>query len=466
MPPRAFVIGSCELDWRSPGAAPVSDALARRRRNYNEEEWMRKLLLAGVALGAVSAFTSVTPARADDQPAAVFPVTSETDLAGYNGPSLNGAAPGSVQVNLGGRTFSALWFNSVPSGTPSWAKPPTPQFMSYFFLYPGFDYASPTGWHFGAQAEIRMASAVQGGGNGAPGGSINAPWYHQAWTYVSSPQFGKVQFGMVSGALTQNSVGQADDFGEGVFFGWYSTNPYIPWVMGDSVDNYITDQKIVYTTPNFGGFTASISFQPTAVAANWADNLTVDQPPGSTGLLSKNRVEIAGKYAGTFNGVGVKVGAGYVFADAEKSGTATVGQNVSFGNIGAQVLIAGFELEAQGEFGKFNPNLTDNGNPLGPLPSGAKGSSAFTVGAGYSAGPIKVGALYYGVSYDAADFGGPMGSTGHISGEGLGAAYTVGPGVVAYLDAYRADFDTINPNTGAYGKLHPSGLGIGTFFTW
>ena len=47
---------------------------------------MRKLLLANVALGALSVVAMATPARADDQPAAVFPVTTETDLAGYNGP--------------------------------------------------------------------------------------------------------------------------------------------------------------------------------------------------------------------------------------------------------------------------------------------------------------------------------------------------------------------------------------------
>jgi hypothetical protein len=425
---------------------------------------MRKLLLAGVALGAVSALAFATPARAEDQ-TAVFPVTTQTDLAGYVGPSLNGAAPGSVQVNLGGRTFSALWFNNYPSGTPSWARPPVPQFMYYFFLYPGFDYASPSGWHFGAQAEVRMASAVQGGGNGAPGGSINAPWFHQAWTYVSSPQFGKVQFGMASGALTQNAVGTADDFGEGVFFGWYSTNPYIPWVMGDAYDNYITQQKIVYTTPTFGGFNAAISFQPTAVAASWADNLTVNQPPGGTGLLSKNRVEIAGKYVGTFGAVGVKANAGYVFADAEKSGTVSIAQNVSFFNAGAQVTISGFELEGSVVSGKYNANLADNGNPLGPLPTGAKGTTSYAFGVGYANGPIKVGAVYYGVSYDLADFGGTLGTTGRISGGGLGAAYTVGPGVVAYLDAYTARFD--DPAVGN-GKIrqNPGGIGVGTFFTW
>ena len=429
---------------------------------------MRKLLLANVALGALSVVAMATPARADDQPAAVFPVTTETDLAGYNGPSLNGAAPGSVQVNLGGRTFSALWFETNPSGTPGWAKSPQPQFMQYFFLYPGFDYASPSGIHFGAQAEIRATSATQGGGIG---GNVNSPvpYFHQAWTYVSSPTYGKVQFGMATGALTGNAVGQADDFGEGLFFGWYATSPYIPWTMGDSVDYYVTAQKVVYTSPVWGGFNGAVSFQPQPTAMNWADNQTVNQAPGAVGLLSKDRVEIAGKYSGTFGAVGVKANAAYVHANAETSGSAVVGQDVSFGEFGAQVMIAGFEFEGQVLSGQFNPNLADNGNPLGPLPVGAKGSTAFTLGVGYQTGPLKVGAMYYGVQYDLADFGGTMGAIGHISGEGIGAAYTVGPGVVAYLDAYTAAFD--DPQMGAAlgnnrVRQYPGGVGIGTFFTW
>ncbi len=427
---------------------------------------MRNFLLAGVALGAVTAAVAVTPARADDAtPPAVFPVTSETDLAGYNGPSLNGAAPGSVQVNLGGRTFSAIWFQNDPSGTPGWAKSPQPQFMSYFFLYPGFDYASPSGIHFGANAEIRVTSAIQGGG---VGGNANSPvpWIHQAQTYVSSAQFGKVQFGEVSGALVQNAVATGDDFGSGLFFAWYGTNPYVPWVMGDAVDNYVTGQKVVYTTPTFSGFLAAISWQPQPVALNYADNLASAQAPGSTGLLSKNRVEIAGKYTGTFSGVGLKADLGYVFADAEPAGGTTVAQSLSYGNAGLELHIAGFELEGSTSIGKFNPNLTDNGNPDGPLPLGAKDTAAFVVGAGYETGPFKFGGVFYHVSYDDVDFGGPAGKTGTIAGEGLGASYTVGPGVVGYFDVISANFDTVNANTGKFGTQHPFGLGLGTYFTW
>jgi predicted porin len=423
---------------------------------------MRNVLLAGIALGTMA--LGIGAARAEDQPAAVFPVTSETDLAGWNGPSLNGAAPGSVQVNLGGRTFSAIWFTNPPAGLASWQKPPQPQFMSYFFLYPGFDYASPGGIHFGAQAQIRMTSSQQGEGAGGNGNSP-IPWFQQYFTYVSSPSYGKLQFGIPNGALTENAVGQADDFGEGLFFGWYSTSPYIPWVMGDAYDNYVAQQKVVYTTPTIAGFLAAVSYQPTSVSANYADNLTIGEPPGATGLLSRNRVELAGKYAGTFGPAAFKANIAYVFAEAEKAAGGTVGQHVSFGEVGAQATISGIELEAQGETGKFNVALADNGSPMGPLPVGAKGTTAFTVGAGYAAGPIKVGAMYYGVQYDLADFGGPLGKTGRISGEGIGGAYTVGPGVVAYLDAYTASFDDPAVGNGRT-RQYPGGIGIGTFFTW
>ena len=424
---------------------------------------MRNLLLAGIALGAVTAVAATTAARADE-PAAVFPVTSETDLAGWNGPSLNGAAPGSVQVNLGGRTFSAIWFGNYPQGTPTYAKPPVPQFMSYFFMYPGFDYASPGGVHFGAQAEIRMTSAPQGLG---AGGNTNSPipWFHEYFTYASSPVWGKVQFGIPNGALVNNAVGTGDDFGTGLFFGWYSTNPYIPWVMADAPDNYVATQKAVYTTPVYDGFNGAVSFAPTAVSANYTGGLTVGQPPGATGLLSRNRIEMAVKYAGTFGPAGVKFDGGYVTSEAEKANGGIVAQHVSYGNAGAQITFAGLEVEGSVNIGKFNPNIADNGNPDGPLPLGAKGTTAWIGGIGYSAGPIKVGGVYYHVGYDLADFGGTLGATGHIRGEGLGGSYTVGTGVVAYLDAYTAAFDDPLVGNGRV-RQYPSGIGIGTFFTW
>ena len=436
---------------------------------------MRNLLLAGVALGAVTAMVSATPARAQEAPAAVFPVTTETDLAGYNGPSLNGAAPGSVQVNLGGRTFSALWFqNAQLKDTPSWANPIQPNFNYWFFLYPGFDYASPSGIHFGAQAEMRVTSTAQGAGSG---GNANAPvpFFHQAFTYVSSPVFGKVQFGIPSGALVANSVGTSDDFGTGVFFSWY--NPGTPWTMADAPDNYITNQKVVYTSPTFAGFLGAISWQPAPASLNWFGGMTQEMPPAFTGLLSKNRVEMVLKWSGTFGGFGLAADGGYVFSGAEQSGSTTVAQDVSYGNFGAKLTFAGFELEGSVNTGKYNVAIADNGNPDGPLPLGAKGSTSYVAAVGYQGGPFKVGVVYYGASYDEGDFvGGTMGNTGHISGYGLGASYTVGPGVVAYLDATTASIDEGNwvmqtgggPGTpgATFGKQHPMGLGIGTFFTW
>jgi predicted porin len=286
---------------------------------------------------------------------------------------------------------------------------------------------------------------------------------------VSSPTFGKVQFGLPSGALVQNAVGTGDDFGTGLFFSWY--NPGTIWVMADAPDNYITQQKVVYTTPEFSGFKAAISWEPTAVSMNYSDALTIGQDPtclagGSCGLLSKNRVELAAKYTGTFGAVGVKANGGYVFSDAEKAGDTKVAQSVSYGNVGLEFHLAGFELEGSVNPGKFNVNAVDNGNPDGPLPLGAKGSTAWIVGGGYGAGPFKVGAVYYDVSYDEGDLGGPLGKTGHMGGEGLGGSYSVGPGVVLYVDAINANIDEFNYTATSFGKQHPMSLGVGTFFTW
>ena len=424
---------------------------------------MRKLLLAGVALGAVAAYGPVSPARADD---AVFPVTTETTLAGLNGPSLNGAAPGSVQVNLGGRLFSSIWFMNNPSGTPSWAKAEIPQLGNWLFLFPGFDYASPGGWHFGVQAELRATNATQGVG------SPSQPWWHQAWGYVSSASFGKFQFGAPPSALTSTAVGTPDDFGTGVFFGWFSSNPYIPWVMGDAEDNYTFQQKLLYTTPNFGGFKLAVSYEPTAVGLNYCDCLTQGSPPNSGLLNSRQRVEVAGQYKGTFGPIGFAASAGYVWADAANNGDVAVGQNVSFGNFGLQFTFAGFELEGGATIGKYNYAIVDDGNPMGPLPIGASNTNAGAAGFGYAAGPIKVGAVYYHVGYDQMDFQ-PVGTgvshPGVLNGYGFGAAYTVGPGVVLYADGWIAWAQGLPVNNGQEiptKRQQPTGIGIGTFFTW
>jgi predicted porin len=429
----------------------------------------------------MSALVSARPALAQEapaatpSPAAVFPITTETDLAGVQGPSLNGAAPGSVQVNLGARLYSSISVWGTPSGTAGYGQLASPQINTWFQLYPGFDYASPSGIHFGAQAQLWTTGNPQGGiydgaaanNNAAPFGQL--PQWHQAFGYVSSATFGKFQFGTPNSALTSMAVGTGDDFGTGMFFSWYSETPYVPWAMGDAYDNYNATEKVEYTTPTMAGFTAAISYQPSAVGMSWNDANTMGLPPGSAGLLSRNRIEVAGKYDGTLGIVGLKADLGYVFADAEKSGGVTTAQNVSFFNAGVEAHIVGFELEASVNSGKFNPNVTDGGNTLGPLPAGAKGTTAWIAGVGYEAGPIKVGAMYYGVSYDAADFGGALGTTGNISGEGIGASYKIGPGVVAYLDAVTANFDTAyTPVGGAahYGQQHPQGVGVGTFFTW
>jgi hypothetical protein len=432
----------------------------------NMEVRMRKVLLASAALGAVTAYFASSSARADDP---VFPVTTETALAGFNGNQFAGAAPGSVQVNLGGRLYSSMWFQSNPSGTNSLTKFTQPTLGNFLFLYPSFDYTSPAGIHFGVSAEIRDNQAQFGN-------NTNSTLYaYQAIGYVSSDRFGRFQFGTPNGSVTNLAVGTGDDFGTGDFFAYYGTTPYVPWVMGDSYDNYVPMQKLTYTTPTWAGFKAEISWQPSAVSltdsysqTNGSGGVTAIMP--TPGLLSRNRVELAGQYVGNFGPVSLKANGGWVVANPSPTdGLSIAGQNVSFGNAGIEVHVAGLEVESSVVSGKYSYATTDNGNPMGPLPEGAKGTTAWIAGVGYSIGPLKAGVMYYGVYYDQMDFnpGGPS-QAGRVSGVGLGATYTVGPGVSVSLDAITATIQEQPTTANGFlkDKQTVDGIGLSTFFTW
>ncbi len=264
---------------------------------------------------------------------------------------------------------------------------------NFLFLYPSFDYTSPAGIHFGVSAEIRDNQAQFGN-------NTNSTLYaYQAIGYVSSDRFGRFQFGTPNGSVTNLAVGTGDDFGTGDFFAYYGTTPYVPWVMGDSYDNYVPMQKLTYTTPTWAGFKAEISWQPSAVSltdsysqTNGSGGVTAIMP--TPGLLSRNRVELAGQYVGNFGPVSLKANGGWVVANPSPTdGLSIAGQNVSFGNAGIEVHVAGLEVESSVVSGKYSYATTDNGNPMGPLPEGAKGTTAWIAGVGYSIGPLKAGVM-------------------------------------------------------------------------
>jgi predicted porin len=392
---------------------------------------MRKVLLAGVALAGVAAF--VTDARAQSSPPPT--VFNETTTPG----KLDGAAPGSVTINIGFSQLTAIMgeWGTGANGERNIAEP---QLFNWFHFFPSMDYANPAGIHFGISAEIRNNNSGQGGGNGG-----NTFYVHDAHAYVSSDRFGKFEVGTANGALDDLGVGTGDDFGNGIFYSWYGPPNAPPFAMADSYDGDTPRQKVVYESPTFAGFKVGASYQPTDVALDHSTGLTTGDPLTAAGTLAhpaglaRNRIEVAGQFNRTFGAIGLKADVGGAFAGHEANGLGIKYQNVSYGNGGVVVTFAGFEAEGSVSSGRFNAGPTNVMSPGSPALTGSKDSSVWIAGVGYNMGPFGVGAVYYGMTYDDSEGGGlytPGKRTDNVSGVGAAGSYTVGPGVVLQLDAY------------------------------
>jgi hypothetical protein len=409
---------------------------------------MRKLLLAGVALAGAAAYLP-TAAQAQS------PVFNLTTRPG----KLDGAAPGSVQVNIGGTLFASVLYTDG-SGDKGPAQVQNPNFVDYFRLYPNFNYASPSGINYGVSAEVRAAGNAEDRGH-----STNTLYWHKAVGYVSSDKFGKFEVGTPSDAIDELGVGTGDDYGTGGFYSEYGWPDETNFIAADSYDGDNPKQKVAYISPAFLGFTFAASYQPTAVGLTNNGELTTQPPatPFTAGAASRNRIEIAAQFSHAFGPASLKADLGYGYAGvAPVAGNPAQYDDVSYVNAGAVLTIAGIEIEGSINTGKFSASGNDGGNWGGPSLKGAKDTTAYIVGVGYNLGPYSIGVQYYNLQYDEFD-GSGVGKLGKISynyGEALGAGYIVGPGVSVYFDAITDE------NKLAGTKSHGTGIGLGTYFSW
>jgi len=429
---------------------------------------MRNYLLAGVAVVASGGLLSTT-ARAQSP---VFPTNS---TAG----KLDGAAPGSVTVTLGGRIFSAIEFESGP-GNSGPSKIQNPNLVNYIRFYPSFDYVNPSGIHFGAAMEIRTAGTHQGVGS-----STDALFGWSGQGYVSSDRFGKFAFGTPNSATDQLGVGTGDDFGTGGFYSEYGWINAPIFAMSDSYDGDIPKQKLAYFSPSFYGLTLGVSYQPTSVGLNNSGALVNNissaaaSVSGATGAQSSQRIEVAAQFSHAFGPAAIKADVGYAHATPSVVGNVGGYQDVSMFTAGFQGNMAGFELEGSVVTGKWAFNTNDSGSPFGPQLSGAHSTTAYIIGIGYATGPFSIGAQYYGVRFDEGDFGATTaagdlntGTQGKVDGFAVGGSYSVGPGVSVNFDVATdttktpGAFQTQAISGARVEKTSSTMIGVGTYINW
>jgi predicted porin len=244
----------------------------------------------------------------------------------------------------------------------------------------------------------------------------------ESYVYFSGT-WGRVNFGNEDGAayLLQVAAPSADDNLDGIrqfinpvnyaqLPGAYTFSS--GFLNGLDYDNDLAgnDDKITYLTPVFSGFQAGVSYTP-------------DQGTSSSRALDGNNVndqeddigsvyEVAARYEGQFNTVGVIAGAGYTQGDLEKETTVpAVNDDYKEWNVGLDLDIGAFGLGVV---------YTQNNNGQEVLDE----NKTWVVGADYTTGPFKIGVSYLDNDRDLTATNEL--ETSRYTG---GVVYTYGPGM-------------------------------------
>jgi predicted porin len=272
----------------------------------------------------------------------------------------------------------------------------------------------------------------------------------EAYVFVSSPTLGTVRFGEEDSAASILQVRAPAITGFGADGAWdvgilgtangSGGNPAILTGINDGNDA----TKIVYLSPQFFGFDFGASYAPNTGEGDRAffgraiDTLGAGGTAIAPSVTQRdktaleNEISAALRYRGTFGGVGIAAGFGYMQADAATNvvnattGNVTAGtaQDVNAYTVGLNLSAFGLTVGGEYTWGKYNGASAGRG----ALAAGRDESNHWLLGATYVMGAFSVGA-YYGVG--TQDNGGDLADR-EQTGYGIGAAYTVAPGLEVF----------------------------------
>lgn len=239
----------------------------------------------------------------------------------------------------------------------------------------------------------------------------------ESYLYFSG-DWGRVNFGAEDGAvyLLQVAAPSADSNYDGIRqyvnpFNWDAAGitPFSNGLDYDADPSGKAD-KLTYLSPVINGFQAGLTFSPDTDSADDLEGIGLDDQAGEIGRT----YEIAARYEGEFNNIGVILGGGYSFGDLEEDGGSDDDREVW--NVGLD-----FDI---GAFGIGAAYLSDNNA------DDDQESDTIVVGVDYTTGPFKIGASYLNLDTDNVT------DTDRFTG---GVTYEYGPGMsfrgsLSYVD--------------------------------
>ena len=492
---------------------------------------MRKLLLATVAvLGASMGVSAV----ADAQTASPAPGTVTVRLNGRFRFYGYAAYDRDVDNNAAGSATGTV--NAAGTGTLTGQnKQANFGFFEYARLFPGFDGVATNGLKYGASLEIRQDQAS--GAGGGVFGSISqqnraraALYFRREWGYFGTDQLGTVRFGTVDGPLGLFLTGNYENFDGGGINGDVPgiTSQIATWPFAD-VGNYYATNKVVYLSPQFFGFDAGVSFEPSTANFSGGNNCNASSPlgnnfvntagaftaasgansssssgPGCDRLSSspvagesarrRNTFEGALRYRGTFGGFGIAASAGYIGGSNVKDNQTVGGvggavpfnpnpvlgpvrnqfEGLSVGDFGLALTYGGLSVGGHYMYGRIN-------GQWGLTVKGVPSSEAWLAGASYTIGPVVFGAHYLNYKTPGDIPNATQGRLRLEQGVAAGATYALAPGVslfASYVFSERrqngynfvtgqSGVSAANPGGNAFSNKVTSNLfGVGTSLSW
>ncbi len=197
------------------------------------------------------------------------------------------------------------------------------------------------------------------------------------------------------------------------------------------------NDKFTYITPVFSGFQAAVSYTPElGDVSNGTDGVSLDDEAGQYGDV----YDIALRYEGQFDEVGVAFGAGYTTAELETDPTVAAGAVTD----DRDAWNVGLDLD-WGPFGIGASYSEDsNGDVLAQdTTTEVDDEEIIVVGVDYTTGPFKLGASYYNAdnAYGVNEL-----ETERYS---AGVVYTYGPGMTFRGSVHYIEHDNLSDANGA-----------------
>jgi len=218
----------------------------------------------------------------------------------------------------------------------------------------------------------------------------------EAWMYIDSPTFGRIELGDQDDAADRMMIDGADaQAGRGgnnfsVTTGGAIRGTGLATIDSASITRAGDASKIIYFTPRFSGFQLGLSYTPDT-GQDGGENAGTDGANTASTLADFADVFAFGvNYVNTFSGAKVTLAATYQFGENES----ILNEDLSIWGIGGQVVYSGFTFAAG------YANSGDTMRTKVATAAGADGGSWWNVGLMYTTGPWDFSAGYFSGTAD------------------------------------------------------------------